>query len=115
MALAAVGLFGVTAYAVAERAPEIGIRRALGASRRQILTMILREMGLVLAVGVVAGLGLSWLARSLIHSFLFGVAGDDPWTIVGVCLSTVTVGLLAALAPAQAAARVAPSRALAGR
>jgi predicted permease len=113
--LAAIGLFGVTGYAVAERSAEIGIRRALGASRADIQRMILRETGVVLGLGVALGLCLSWLARGFLEAFLFHVSAFDPLTHVVVCLGTVAIGLLAALAPARSAAAVSPSRALAGR
>jgi putative ABC transport system permease protein len=112
--LAAIGLFGVTGYAVAERAAEIGIRRALGASRADIQLMILRETAIVLALGVALGLGLSWLARGFLQAFLFGVSALDPLTYIVVCVGTVAIGLLAALVPARAAATVSPARALAG-
>jgi len=113
--LAAIGLFGVTAYAVAERSAEIGIRRALGASRTDILRMILGETSVVLGLGVALGLLLSWLARGFLQAFLFQVSALDPLTYTAVCLGTVALGLLAALAPARTAAAVSPSRALAGR
>jgi ABC-type antimicrobial peptide transport system permease subunit len=113
--LAAIGLFGVTSYAVAERSSEIGIRRALGASRRQIFGMILRETGVVLLIGGGAGLGLSWLGRGLLDALLYDVSAGDPLTLVSASLGAALVGLLAALAPAMAAARISPSRALADR
>jgi len=115
LALAAIGLFGVTAYAVSERSAEIGIRRALGASRGAVLRMILLETGLVLALGVVLGLLVSWCARGFLQTFLFQVSARDPLTYAAVSLGTLALGLVAALAPARAAAAVSPSRALAGR
>jgi putative ABC transport system permease protein len=115
LVLAAIGLFGVTAYAVSERSAEIGIRRALGASRGVVLRMILLETGLVLALGVALGLLVSWAARGFLQTFLFHVSALDPLTYATVSLSTVALGLLAAWAPARAAAAVSPARALAGR
>ena len=115
LALAAIGLFGVTAYAVSARSAEIGIRRALGASRGAVLRMILLETGLVLALGVVLGLLVSWCARGFLQTFLFQVSARDPLTYAAVSLGTLALGLVAALAPARAAAAVSPSRALAGR
>jgi hypothetical protein len=113
--LAAIGLFGVTSYSVARRAPEIGIRRALGASRRDIVWMILRETGSVVLLGGCLGLLLSWLGRGFLSAFLFGVSAEDPATYAGVCLGILVVAALAAFFPARAAAAVSPSRALAGR
>lgn len=115
LVLAAIGLFGVTAYAVSERSAEIGIRRALGASRGAVLRMILLETGRVLGMGVALGLSVSWAARGFLQTFLFHVSALDPLTYAAVSLGTVALGLLAALAPARAAAAVSPSRALAGR
>jgi ABC-type antimicrobial peptide transport system permease subunit len=115
LGLAAIGLFGVTGYAVAERSSEIGIRRALGASRRQIFAMIVRETAVVLLIGGGAGLALSWLGRGVLEALLYDVSAGDPLTVACVCLGTALVGLLAALAPALAAARISPSRALADR
>jgi putative ABC transport system permease protein len=115
LVLAAIGLFGVTAYAVSERSAEIGIRRAVGASRGDVLRMILLETGLVLAFGVALGLLVSWAARGFLQAFLFHVSALDPLTYLAVSLGTLVLGLLAALAPARAAAAVSPSRALAGR
>jgi hypothetical protein len=113
--LGAVGLFGVTAYSVAERAPEIGIRRALGASRGEILRMVLRETGAVVLFGMTLGLVVSWLGRGLLEAFLFGVSAHDPVTYASVCLGVALVATLASLVPARAAAAISPSRALAGR
>jgi hypothetical protein len=113
--LGAIGLFGVTAYSVAERAPEIGIRRALGASRGEILRMVLRETGAVVLLGMALGLLASWLGRGFLESFLFGVSAHDPATYAGVCFGVALVATLAALLPARAAAAISPSRALAGR
>ncbi|MET0414169.1 MAG: FtsX-like permease family protein [Polyangiaceae bacterium] len=113
--LAAIGLFGVTAYAVAERSAEIGIRRALGASRRAILMMILRETFVVILLGGVLGVVLCWIARRFLEAFLFGVSPGDPVTYAVVVLGIALTALLAALLPARTAAAISPSRALTGR
>lgn len=115
LVLAAIGLLAVTGYAVAERSAELGIRRALGASRRDILGLVLRETGAVLALGVAAGLVLCWLGRGMLRSFLFQVGAADPLTYASVCAGIFAVGLLAAAGPALAASRISPTRALAGR
>jgi putative ABC transport system permease protein len=113
--LAAIGLFGVTGYAVAERAPEIGIRRALGADRGAIQSMILRETAVLVTLGMALGVLMSWLGRRALETFLFGVSPTDPLTYLLVCAGILVVALLAALLPARAAAAISPVRALAGR
>jgi putative ABC transport system permease protein len=113
--LSLIGLFGITSYSVARRASEIGIRRALGASRRAIRAMLLRETGRVVGLGLIIGLLSAWFARHLLASFLFGVGAVDPLTYgavgAGVLLATTAAVLLAA----RSATSIAPSRALTGR
>jgi len=114
-ALSAIGLFGITSFAVTQRTGEVGIRRALGATRRAVLTMVLRDTVRVVAIGVALGAVGAWFARQLLASFLFGVAALDPLTYGLVCLGIGVVAGLAALAPALGAARVSPVRALTWR
>jgi putative ABC transport system permease protein len=110
--LAAVGIFGVLSYTVAQRTKELGVRMALGAQRGDVLTLVLREtMPLVLAgigIGIAAGLGLTQLMRSI----LFEVQPTDPLTFVGVPMVLCLVGLGAALLPARRASKVSPLVAL---
>jgi putative ABC transport system permease protein len=113
--LAAIGLFGVTAYSVSERASEIGIRRALGATHGAIVRMILGETALVVGAGMVLGIGLCWLGRGLLAAFLFDVAASDAVTYLCVCLGISGVALTAALVASRAAFAISPSRALARR
>jgi putative ABC transport system permease protein len=112
LALAAVGIYGVMSYAVAQRTQEIGIRMALGAHRRDILSMMLRY-GLALALG---GVALGWLAAlalaRLIASLLFGVGAADLPTFSLVPLLLVGVAVLACYLPARRATRVDPLVAL---
>ncbi len=110
--LAAIGLFGVTSYNVSERASEIAIRRALGASRAAIARMVLRDTLRVVACGLVLGLSGAWAVRSLLASFVYGVTSADPLTYVGVSLGVSVLAVLAALAGARAATRSDPSRTL---
>jgi putative ABC transport system permease protein len=112
LVLGAIGLFGVTGYAVAERSAEIGIRRALGASRRRILWLVLSDTAAVVALGVLAGLLLTWLGRGFLQAFLFQIGAADPLTYAGVGLGIFAIALLAALSPALTAAEISPARAL---
>lgn len=108
LALATIGIYGVMAYLVNQGTREIGIRMALGASRRSILTLVVRQ-GMVLALsGVTIGLGAAFLLTRLIRSLLFGVEATDPFTFVGISLLLVLIALLASYVPAQRAARIDP-------
>jgi putative ABC transport system permease protein len=106
LVLAAIGIYGVTAYAVSRRTREIGIRIALGADRRRVLSLVLRQ-GLVLAgIGVTIGVVLAGVGTQLLESLLFGVRGLDPMTFLGACGLFALVTLAASYFPARRAARV---------
>jgi putative ABC transport system permease protein len=110
--LALIGLYGVLAYYVSQRYHEIGVRMALGASRRHVARIILsRGMGMV-AVGLVLGLAGSYWATRLIQQFLFGVEPTDPITFVFATLAFGLVALAACLLPAWRATRVDPAMVL---
>jgi putative ABC transport system permease protein len=110
--LAGLGIYGLISYAVSQRTQEIGIRMALGAQSRDVLTLVLRKgMGLTLA-GLVIGLSLSLLMAGLLRSFLFGVKPTDPVSFAGAALLLAGVALLACYVPAQRAMRVDPMVAL---
>lgn len=106
--LAAIGVHGLLAYRVALRLPEIGVRMALGAVRRDIFALVVRE-GLVLAAaGLVAGGIGGWLAGRLLGGMVFGVAGTDPLTWSAVAATVLAAAGLATLAPARRAAGAEP-------
>ncbi len=110
--LAAVGIYGVIAYAVARRTGEIGIRMALGAQRGRVLRMILRESLLLAVAGIVAGImAAAGLAR-YVAAMLYGLKPYDPITITGVVLVMLGVALFAAWWPARRASRLDPMAAL---
>jgi ABC-type antimicrobial peptide transport system permease subunit len=110
--LSAIGIYGVTAYAVSRRTREIGIRIALGADRARVLRLILRQ-GLVLAaIGVGLGIVIAAAGSKLLESLLYGVRGLDPITFAGACLLFGAVALAATYFPARRATRVDPMIAL---
>ncbi|WP_369914400.1 ADOP family duplicated permease [Xanthomonas sp. NCPPB 3005] len=110
--LAAVGLYAVMAVAVAARQHEFGVRAALGAPPARLRRQVLREAGLQIGVGLLLGLGVAMALSRLLQRFLFEVRVADPLAIGAVLLVLAAAGLLAALAPAQRAARVPPMQAL---
>ncbi len=110
--LACLGLYGVMAYTTARRTNEIGIRLALGATRADVLAMVLKESLLLVAVGIAAGIPVTLAATRLVSTKLFGVSATDPMTIAGATLLMITVAALAAFLPARRAARVDPMLAL---
>jgi putative ABC transport system permease protein len=112
LALAAIGIYGVMAYSVAQRTREIGIRMALGAAAGDVLGLVLRQAVRLSVIAVVAGLaGSAALSRGL-ASLLYGVRPVDPVTFAGVAMLLVGVAGLAAWVPARRAARVDPIAAL---
>ena len=110
--LAVVGLYGVVSYGVASRRAEIGVRVALGASRPRILRMILGDVGRIMTVGVVAGIGLALAAGRSIGSLLFGLNPNDVVTLAMAAGLLLVAGLLSAAWPARRAAGIDPVSAL---
>jgi ABC-type antimicrobial peptide transport system permease subunit len=110
--LAAIGLYGVMAFNAARRTNEIGIRLALGASRRAVLGMVMREtLGLV-ACGILLGVPVALAGGRMISTRLFGVRAMDPPTIAAVSLLMIAVAALAGFLPALRASKVDPMAAL---
>jgi predicted permease len=106
--LAAIGIFGVLAYAMAQRTRELGIRLALGAQRNDVLWLVARETAPMVGAGVIAGLvaalGLTRFARAM----LYEIQPNDPTTFAGVAITLTVVAVVAALVPARRASRVDP-------
>ncbi len=112
LALAAIGIYGVISYSVAQRTHEIGIRMALGAQRSAVLRMVLAQGGKIALLGIVIGAGAAFVLTRLMSSLLFAVSPSDPATFAGVALLLAFVALVACYVPARRAMRVDPMIAL---
>jgi predicted permease len=112
LVLALIGIFGMTAYAVARRTREIGVRMAFGARPGDVVRRMVRDAAWPIAIGTVVGLGAAALSTRVIESFLFQTTPTDPVTFAVVAAVLATTGLLAAWIPARRAARVDPVSAL---
>jgi putative ABC transport system permease protein len=112
LGLAALGIYGVVSFTVAQTTPEIGIRMALGAHASEILTMVLRRGLMPVVGGVVVGLVGSFFATHLISSQLYGVLPNDPYTVLVVVILLMGVSVWACWMPARRATRISPLRAL---
>jgi predicted permease len=110
--LAALGLYGVMAFAVALRTREIGIRMALGAQRRDVMTMVLRDVAILVALGVAVGLPGGYGIGRVIETQLFGLDARDPLTYGLATFTLLAAGFLAGYIPARRATRVDPMIAL---
>jgi predicted permease len=110
--LAAIGLYGVMSFAVAQRTREIGLRVALGADSRSVLLLVLREVAILAALGIAIGLPGGYGFGKVIESQLFGLNARDPLTFGAATLALITTAFVAGLVPALRAARVDPMTAL---
>jgi predicted permease len=110
--LAVVGLYGVVSYMVARRRGEIGIRIALGAGRGRVVWLVQRHVGVLLSIGLVAGIGIALATARTAESVLYGLTPDDPVTLVGAAGLLAVAGCIAGLVPARRAARIDPAAAL---
>ncbi len=112
LVLAAVGIYGVMSYSVAQRTREIGIRMALGAQRSDVLKMTVRQGLQLVFMGLVIGLGAAFALTRVMVGLLFGVSATDPKTFLTISLVLVSVALLASYIPALRAMKVDPMVAL---
>ena len=110
--LAALGIYGVTSYAVAQRTQEIGIRMALGAQMKDVLKLVLRSAMSLVFLGTLIGLAGAYAATRVMSSLLFGVTPTDLATFVAVPLLLFIVALVASSVPARRATKVDPLIAL---
>jgi predicted permease len=108
LVLATLGLYGLIAYVVSQRTREIGIRMALGATSRQLVTLIVARGALLAAFGCAAGLAVSLVLSRLVRGLLFGVSPTDPIVLGGVVLVTIAASIAASCIPAWRAARIQP-------
>jgi predicted permease len=106
------GLYGLLAYLVTQRTREMGVRIALGAQKRQMIWLIMRQACLIMLLGSTAGLAISFIGTRVVANLLYGVKAHDAWTIGAAVSLLLVTGLSAAYIPAQRAAKVNPMEAL---
>jgi ABC-type antimicrobial peptide transport system permease subunit len=112
LVLAAVGLYGLLAYMVARRTPEIGVRMALGARRGEVVWLVFRQSATLIAIGLVVGLTAVAIVTRFVRGMLFGLSPLDPATLLAVSLIFVLVATLASYIPARRATTIDPLVAL---
>jgi putative ABC transport system permease protein len=112
LVIAAVGIYGVMAYIVAQRTNEIGVRMALGATRGHVVMMVLRRAGVMMAVGLALGGVIAWYASAVVRTFLFQTEPNDVSTMIAALAVLTVAGLLASAVPSRRAASVDPLIAL---
>ena len=105
--LAAVGIYGLVAYSVAQRTHEIGIRMALGAARTDVIGMVVRQSAVLASAGIAIGLAGAFALTRLLKSMLFGIGVTDTLTFAAAPLGMLLVVLMATLVPALRASRIA--------
>ena len=110
--LAALGLYGVTSYAVSRRRTEIGIRMALGAAPGGVVRLVLSRVTRLVAIGVAVGAALSVWAATFVSTLLYGLEPRDPVTLIGAAVVLAVVGATAGWLPAYRASRIDPAEVL---
>jgi ABC-type antimicrobial peptide transport system permease subunit len=113
--LTCVGLYGVVAYSVAQRTREIGLRMALGATRRAVVRSVLAQGGRLVLAGVALGIGAAMLAARSLGSLMIGVSAADGWPYAGAAMTLGIVAVVAAYLPARRAAGLDPLHAVNGQ
>ncbi len=112
--LAAIGIYGVMAYAVSQRRGEFAVRAAMGAEPRHIFRVVLRQGGRLALIGVVAGIVVSAAAGRVVESQLYGVSANDLTVIAGTAIALLVVAIAATAVPAARASRIDPASVLRG-
>ena len=112
VALAAVGVYGVIAYASAQRRPEVATRLALGATPANVFWLMLRQGRTLTGAGAAIGLAVAYVLGRLVSSRLYEVRASDPWILGSAAAVVISIALLATIVPAYRAARLDPSRVL---
>jgi putative ABC transport system permease protein len=110
--LAGIGVYGVMSYAVSQRTHEIGVRAAMGALLRDVLTLVLRRGVVLTGLGLAIGLIGSFALTQVLSGVLYGVSPRDPGSYIGISLILFLIGVIASYVPARRAARVHPAVAL---
>ena len=110
--MAAVGLYGVTTYAVNLRRTEIGIRMALGATRNAIMRLVLGRVSILVGIGIIVGLALAAWASRFVTTLLYGLEPGDPLTLMSSAAALAAIGALAGWLPAHRASRLDPTKVL---
>jgi len=110
--MAAVGLYGVTSYAVNLRRTEIGIRMALGATRGSVIRLVLARVSVLIGAGIVVGLAIAGLASQLVATLLYGLEPGDPGTLMASAATLALIGAVAGWLPANRASHLDPTQVL---
>ena len=114
LALAAVGLYGLLTLLISDRRQELGVRIALGASRSDLVRLVIAGAGRLIALGMASGLILTFAASQILQTLLFGVTAHDPRALAAGMLALAIVSTLAIAIPARQAARIDPIEAIRG-
>ena len=111
-ALAAIGLYGVMAFLVAQRTREIGVRMALGAATGDVIWLVMKDVVVLAGIGIAIGLSASWALTRMVKSQLYGIQPNDLISIIAATVGIAAVALLSGYIPARRATRIDPMRAL---
>jgi ABC-type antimicrobial peptide transport system permease subunit len=111
-ALAAIGLYGVMAFLVAQRTREIGVRMALGAATGDVIWLVMKDVFVLAGIGIAIGLSASWALTRMVKSQLYGIQPNDLISIIAATVGIAAVALLSGYIPARRATRIDPMRAL---